>query len=114
MLGILAGVLFLPPFSSPELQFILTFWLVATGMLFMGRFPNGDPPAWAAGEARPWPTQADARAQREADGESKPGGGLRGSKGGRNGGAPDVDVAPAPTPTGAGSRRTRKGHKQAP
>ena len=36
------------------------------GILFMGRWPNGDPPAWAAGEARPWPTQAERRAEREA------------------------------------------------
>ncbi len=108
VLGILAGVLFLPLFNSPELQFILTFWLVATGILFMGRFPNGDPPAWAAGEARPWPTQADMRAQREAADGGAAGGRSRGSKGARNGDAPDADVAPAPVPTGAGSRRKRR------
>ena len=108
VLGILAGVLFLPLFNSPELQFILTFWLVATGILLMGRFPNGDPPAWAAGEARPWPTQADMRAQREAAEGGAAGGRSRGSKGARNGDGPDADVAPAPVPTGAGSRRKRR------
>ena len=65
VLGIISGLLFLPFFNSAVLQFIPTFWLVSTGILLMGRWPNGDPPAWAAGEARPWPTQADVRAQRE-------------------------------------------------
>ncbi len=59
VLGIVAGVLFLPFSTAPTLQLIPTFWLVATGILLMGRLPNGDPPAWAAGEARPWPTQAE-------------------------------------------------------
>jgi hypothetical protein len=38
---------------------------VATGILLAGRLPGGDPPAWAAGQARPWPTQAEQRARRE-------------------------------------------------
>jgi hypothetical protein len=108
VLGTLAGVLFLPLFNSPYLQFILTFWLVAIGMLLMERWPNGDPPAWAAGEGRPWPTQADVRAQREAESVGASGGRSRGSKDARNGDEPDADVAPAPTPTGAGSRRKRR------
>jgi hypothetical protein len=37
--------------------------MVAMGILLMGRWPNGDPPAWAAGEARPWPSQAERRAE---------------------------------------------------
>lgn len=108
VLGTLAGVLFLPLFNSPYLQFVLTFWLVAIGVLLMERWPNGDPPAWAAGEARPWPTQADVRAQREAAGDGAAGGRLAGSKDARNGDGPDTDVAPAPTPTGGGSRRKRR------
>jgi hypothetical protein len=28
---------------------------VAVGILFLGRWPNGLPLAWEAGEARPWP-----------------------------------------------------------
>ena len=28
------------------------------GMLLAGRWPGGDPPAWEAGEARPWPDAA--------------------------------------------------------
>jgi hypothetical protein len=108
VLGTLAGVLFLPLFNSPYLQFILTFWLAAVGVLLMERWPGGDPPAWAAGEARPWPTQADMRAQREAGSESTADARSRGSKDARNGDEPDADVAPAPTPTGGGSRRKRR------
>jgi hypothetical protein len=108
VLGILSGLLFLPFFNNAVLQFIPTFWLVSTGILLMGRWPNGDPPAWAAGEARPWPTQADVRAQREAGKGGAAGGGLRG-KVGRNGGQPSTDVVPAPTPAGTGgSRRKRR------
>jgi hypothetical protein len=108
VLGTLAGVLFLPLFNSPYLQFILTFWLVATGILLMERWPKGDPPAWAAGEARPWPTQADVRARREGAGEGTAGGRLGGSNDARNGDGSGADVAPAPTPTGGGSRRKRR------
>jgi hypothetical protein len=107
VLGILSGLLFLPFFATATLQLIPTFWMVATGILLMERWPNGDPPAWAAGEARPWPTQAELRAQREQE------------KGGANGasrrsaGAPATveggEVAPAPTPTTVGgSRRKRR------
>jgi hypothetical protein len=64
VLGILAGLLFLPLFGTTSLQLIPTFWMVSTGIMLMGRLPGGDPPAWAAGEARPWPTQADRRAER--------------------------------------------------
>jgi len=61
ILGALAGLLFLPFFATATLQLVPTFWMVATGILLMERWPNGDPPAWAAGEARPWPTAAQAR-----------------------------------------------------
>jgi hypothetical protein len=117
VLGILSGLLFLPFFGTTTLQLIPTFWLVATGILLMGRYPNGDPPAWAAGEARPWPTQAEMRAKREGE---KQGGLADGQGGGRqraperaaNGGEPSEEVTPAPTPTptptSAGARRKRR------
>jgi uncharacterized membrane protein YgcG len=108
VLGILSGLLFLPFFGTPTLQLIPTFWLVATGILLMERWPNGDPPAWAAGEARPWPTQAELRAKREEEGEGSGGGRSRGSKGASNGGGSLADVAPAPTPATGGSRRKRR------
>jgi hypothetical protein len=97
VLGILSGLLFLPFFSAPTLQLIPTFWMVATGILLMERFPGGDPPAWAAGEARPWPTQAEVRARRE-----------QGSAEGRSGNNPTPEPAPVPTGAGGASRKRRK------
>jgi hypothetical protein len=109
VLGILSGLLFLPFFGTTTLQLIPTFWLVATGILLMERWPNGDPPAWAAGEARPWPTQAEMRAKREQEsGDAPTGGRSPGSKSARSGGEPAVDVAPAPIPAASGSRRKRR------
>jgi hypothetical protein len=110
VLGILSGLLFLPFFGTTTLQLIPAFWLVATGILLMERWPNGDPPAWAAGEARPWPTQAELRAKREEEKGGAPAAERsRGSESARNGGEPDADLAPPPTPAATGSRRTRKG-----
>jgi hypothetical protein len=75
------------------------FFLVAVGIMFIGKWPNGQPPAWDAGEARPWPSGADARAARQA----------------AKGGAPALagagaDVAPAPVrPASSGKRRRKRG-----
>jgi hypothetical protein len=56
VLGIMAGVfLAFPFFSIPIVQ---AFWLVAAGVLFLGRFPNM-PPAWETGRAEPWPTRQE-------------------------------------------------------
>jgi hypothetical protein len=57
VLGIMAGVfLAFPFFSIPIVQ---AFWLVGIGMLFLGRFPNGAPPAWETGRAEPWPSRQE-------------------------------------------------------
>jgi len=64
VLGIFSGLLFLPLFGSTTLELVPSFWLVATGILLMGRWSSGDPQAWASGEARPWPTAAETRAKR--------------------------------------------------
>lgn len=114
VLGIISGLLFLPFFGTTTLQLIPTFWLVATGILLMERYPSGDPPAWAAGEARPWPTQAEVRAKREEQKGGGPTGGRSraskgaGDSGGSGNGQPGTDIAPAPTPAAAGSRRKRR------
>lgn len=52
-------------------QFAL-LWFVYLGILLIGRVPGGRPPAWAAGEAIPWPTpgeKASAALGGEGDGE---------------------------------------------
>jgi hypothetical protein len=91
ILGIFAAVLAFTPLGvlfGIVQEVIPAFWLVAVGMMFMGRAP--DPPAWAAGEAMPWPSAAERR------GAGKP--------------APaGADVAPAPAvPVRSSSRRRRK------
>jgi hypothetical protein len=100
VLGVISGLLFLPLFATATLDLVPTFWLVATGILLMGRWPAGDPPAWAAGEARPWPTQGQLRAEREQKAGEDAGGGAQPPAGG--------EAAPAPTPAGGGSRRKRR------
>ena len=103
MVGGVAAVLLLLP--TPTFDLIPAFWLVALGILLMGRWPKGDPPAWAAGEARPWPSQTQMRSEQQAAREAK-------DKGSRKQIAPEAanaDVAPAPSPPrGSGSRRRRK------
>jgi hypothetical protein len=105
-LGILGGVgaviLLIP---SQELSLITAFWMVATGILLMGRFPGGDPPAWPAGAARPWPSQVQARASRDAQRGGGSGGGRRGR--GKEAAVPEP-VQPA---ANSGSRRSRKRKK---
>lgn len=66
ILGIFTAVLIFLPIGGATLEVVPAFWMVAMGILFFGRWPNGDPPAWAAGEARPWPSQAALRAAKRA------------------------------------------------
>jgi len=63
VLGILSGVLTLIPVGSP-LPVVQCFWLGALGVLFLGRWPKGQPPAWRTGQAEPWPTQQQMREAR--------------------------------------------------
>ena len=60
VLGIIVGVLFVIPLEG-ALPIVKVFWLVALGVLFLGRWPGGMPPAWVTGEAQPWPTQQELR-----------------------------------------------------
>lgn len=63
VLGIIVGALFILPLGS-SLPLVQAFWLVALGLLFLGRWPAGMPPAWVTGEAQPWPTQQELREAR--------------------------------------------------
>ncbi len=95
-LGIFAALLAFTPFGlalGEAQQLVPAFWMVAMGILLMGRWPGGNPPAWEAGEARPWPSQAQARTEREAARS-----------------APDTsDLVPEPAqPTRSGSSRRRR------
>jgi hypothetical protein len=46
---------------------IVLFWGIALGMLFLGRWPGGRGPAWASGEAIPWPSAQDRAQARQDD-----------------------------------------------
>ena len=65
VLGMIGGVLFILPLIPVPI--VLAYWLGALGMLFLGRWPNGVPPAWATGQAQPWPTQQEMRERSTAD-----------------------------------------------
>jgi hypothetical protein len=57
-LGVALGaVSFLPPFFP----FVL-FWFLYLGLLIAGWVPGSRPPAWASGEAIPWPTPGEKAA----------------------------------------------------
>jgi hypothetical protein len=64
ILGVIIGVLVVIPLGPlPVVQF---FWLVTLGVLLLGFWPAGLPPAWRSGRSEPWPSQAGA-AQRRRD-----------------------------------------------
>jgi hypothetical protein len=42
---------------------VLPLWLIALAVLFAGLWPRGMPPAWVTGEAQPWQSPQDARAE---------------------------------------------------
>jgi hypothetical protein len=92
ILGMFTGLLIFLPIGGAELQVIPSIWMVMVGILFIGRWPNAEPPAWAAGEARPWPSRAAAAGR-------------------ARGGAPataGADVVPAPAQPAPSSRKRRK------
>ena len=64
ILGMLVGVLLVVPIGSP-VPVVQAFWLAAIGILLLGRWPGGSPPAWQTGRAQPWPSQQEIREQRE-------------------------------------------------
>jgi len=93
-LGMFTALLIVLPLGGAQLQVVPAFWLVMMGIMNAQRWPGGDPPAWTAGEARPWPSRAQVRAERE--------GGDPGTR------ARAAAPAPAATPAKASSRKRRK------
>jgi hypothetical protein len=77
ILGVIVGALTAVPLlgGAPVVQL---FWLVAMGILFLDRWPQGRGPAWAAVEEIPWPSAQDRRDAIAGDG----GGGARPARGG--------------------------------
>jgi hypothetical protein len=65
-LGMVAGVAFL----LGPLFVIALVWLLYIAVMLLGKIPGGRPPAWAAGEAVPWPTPGErAAAELEPSGD---------------------------------------------
>jgi hypothetical protein len=61
ILGIIVGGLLILPLLPGGQSVVQLFWLVALGVLFIDRWPNGRGPAWETGEAIPWPSAAELR-----------------------------------------------------
>ena len=64
VLGCIVGALIILPaiFGPPAI--VQSFWLVALGLLILGRV-RAVPPAWATGRAEPWPSQQELRERKE-------------------------------------------------
>lgn len=63
VLGIVVGAFYVLGTLFPlGGDLIRLFWLVGLALLFLDRWPGGRGPAWATGEAIPWPTQAERAA----------------------------------------------------
>jgi hypothetical protein len=54
------------------LVIFLAIWFAYVGALLIGRLPGGRPPAWAAGEAIPWPTPGEKAAAELAPDDGEP------------------------------------------
>jgi hypothetical protein len=94
-------------------QFCLIFFIYF-GLLLVGKLPGGRPPAWAAGEAVPWPTPGERMAAQlepkdpgpDPDGDGPEPGGGGDEPGGIE--APEPREAPEAGSGGGGPRRKRK------
>ena len=99
ILGIIVGVLLVIPLQG-NLPVVQVFWMGALAALFLNRWPQGRGPAWASGEAIPWPTAQDRRDALT--------GGEPGARPGRARPEPDVepddDVIEAPAHTREAAR----------
>jgi hypothetical protein len=58
-----AGVAMGPASVIPQFFPIFLVWLLYLALLFAGWVRRGRPPAWAAGEAIPWPTPGERMAE---------------------------------------------------
>ncbi len=99
-LGMFVGLLIFLPIGGAELEVVPAFWMVMVGVLYAGKWPNGEPAAWQAGEARPWPPRGAPRGAPRA-GVAQPALSAAGA-----------DVAPAaqpPSKTGSRKRRRKRG-----
>jgi hypothetical protein len=75
IIGVIVGALLVlgSLFGMPPI--VQYFWVTALGLLFLDRWPGqrGRGPAWESGEAEPWLTAAEVRAQEAGGGGGRPG-----------------------------------------
>lgn len=114
-LGIFAGVLVIAAITPVPV--VAGYWLVALGVLFLGRWPTGMPPSWRSGQAEPWPStqqlREEARARQGERSGGKPAAKQSGSapaKPAPRRGAPAAEpvAAEGNGPSPATSKRKRK------
>lgn len=103
VVGIFAALLIFLPIGGETLTLVPAFWLAAMGLLYLGRWPGGEPPAWAVGEARPWPTQAELRAARQPGAARSGGTSGQGTAGQGTSGQGTAATEPVPSENGGGS-----------
>jgi hypothetical protein len=72
ILGIIVGVLYVIPLLGGGPPIVTIFWTLALAVMFLDRWPNGRGPAWAAGEAIPWPSAMDQAKARETAEHGQP------------------------------------------
>jgi len=100
VLGVICGALIVLPILSP-LPIVQTFWLAAMGVLLAGRWPSGMPAAWTTGEAQPWPSGAEIRAERQKAMAER-----------RRGGRQEPEPQPEPDAASAAAARAHSASKK--
>lgn len=96
VLGFIVGAL--QVIQIIPLPLVQAYWFIALGILFLGRRPGGQPPAWNTGREEPWPSQQEIAAARAKQ---------RGAGAGAAAPAPEP-VAATATPSPATARKKRK------
>jgi hypothetical protein len=75
ILGVIVGALTAVPILGGAPLPLQLFWLIALGVLFVNRWPQGRGPAWEEVEAIPWPTAQERRdasmSGREGEGKAE-------------------------------------------
>ena len=107
ILGCFSGVLIFLPIGGATFEVVPAFFMVMMGILYAGRWPNGEPPAWASGEARPWPSQAERRAEYAEQRASK-----QAAKGRPALSGAGADIVPAPAQPAANGRSRKRRRKR--
>ncbi len=101
ILGVVSGVVLVFPQLIP-LPLIQSFWLIALGLMLLGRSRTPLPPAWRTGSAEPWPSAKEAAARRR-EAEERRQGIVR---------EPEPEPEPKPAPAAAKPHPSSKKRKR--